>query len=274
GGPAEKAGIQVGDELGMPDGSPFTSVGAFRGSASVRILDRRGPTGSDRSVLVAPDRINALQAFLQATVQSVRIMSINRKRIGYIHLWTMGSPAFRRALDNAVTGRLKNTDGLILDLRDGYGGEPLGYGDIFFGPQISLDTRERSGSVSRSITAYSQPMVALINHGTRSAKEFLCYQLRKTRRADLVGTPTAGAFLGAQIFPIPPDGLVELPVVSLRVDGVRLEGRGVAPDLDVPPTGIYTSNDRQLLRAEEILAPPIPQAVDSSPATPRRNHAS
>jgi carboxyl-terminal processing protease len=96
-------------------------------------------------------------------------------------------------------------------------------------------------------------MVALINGGSRSAKEFFTYQLKKTKRATIVGTTTAGAFLGAGKVDIGADGMLELAIVGLRVDGKRLEGPGVSPDVEVPIAHAYTDRDTQLLRGEEIL---------------------
>ena len=69
----------------------------------------------------------------------------------------------------------------------------------------------------------------------------------------LVGTKTAGFFLGASGRPIGEDGLVMVPVVDLKVDGKRLEGVGVAPDLAVEPMDSYGPDDRQLTRGIETL---------------------
>src|SRR5262249_30129513 len=104
-----------------------------------------------------------------------------------------------------------------------------------------------------SHTAYGKPLVVLINQGTRSAKEFFAYELKKTHRGQLVGTRTAGAFLGANGIRIGEDGLLELPVTDLKVDGKRLEGVGVEPDVGVQPKDTYGPQDSQLAQAKEVL---------------------
>jgi carboxyl-terminal processing protease len=101
---------------------------------------------------------------------------------------------------------------------------------------------------------YDKPMVVLINRGTRSAKEFLSYEFKSSHRAKLVGTRTAGAFLGAGTFHVGSDGLLELPVLGLKVNGQLLEGSGVAPDLVVNPQSSYTERDAQLISAEQVLS--------------------
>jgi hypothetical protein len=46
----------------------------------------------------------------------------------------------------------------------------------------------------------------------------------------LVGARTEGAVLGAGFFPLPDGSVLELPIMEVKVDGLRLEGVGVAPD--------------------------------------------
>jgi carboxyl-terminal processing protease len=255
GGPAAKAGIQSGDHLLTVDGKPFQSAGSFVGREGipVRVDLRRGNELDTQTVTVVPVRQNMLRAFLDATNKSVRVLQVDGRKIGYVHLWVMAHEAFKSALDDIVLNRLHDTDGLILDLRDGYGGTPWGFGDVFFRPDIAWEQQARGIDPSSRRTGYNKPMVVLINGGTRSAKEFLTYQLKAGHRALIVGTPTAGAFLGAGTFEIGKDGLLELAVVGLRVNGKQLEGVGVIPDIEVAPGSPYTERDRQLARAKQAL---------------------
>lgn len=255
GGPAEKAGIKSGDQLVAADGEPFTSAGSFRGkegkSVSVRL--RRGGQEDLRTVTVMPEKRNVLKAFLDATRESARVLNVEGKRLGYVHLWTMGNDAFREALDSLVLHKLYDTDGLILDLRDGYGGIPWGYSDVFVRPDVTWEQQMRGENPLSRHTGYGKPMVVLINGGTRSAKEFLTYQFKAAKRATVVGTRTAGAFLGAGAYQINDDALLELPVVGLRLDKIRLEGAGVAPDILVRSEASYTERDTQLAQARQTL---------------------
>ena len=96
-------------------------------------------------------------------------------------------------------------------------------------------------------------MVVLINEGTRSAKELLTFQFKKSKRAKLVGKRTAGAFIAAGMFTVGKTGALELPVMDLRLDGEPLEGRGVAPDIEVEAKDSYTERDTQLKAAKSAL---------------------
>ncbi len=254
GGPAERAGILSGDRLVRAEGRPFTSAGSFRGKSggSVSIDLIRGPDKKALTLTVKPEHSNVLGAFLEATKRSAHIIKINGKRIGYIHLWTMANDRFKSVLEQELLNRLHDTDGLMLDLRDGYGGNPFGYADTFFRPDISFEERgRRMNSVRHS--GYSKPIALLTNAGTRSAKEYFSYQMKSSHRAVLVGTQTAGAFLGASFFDIGSDGLLELPIVGLKLDGHILEKNGVVPDIVVAPFNSYRSDDAQITAAEKIL---------------------
>jgi carboxyl-terminal processing protease len=254
GSPAATAGLKVGDRIVDASGRPFTTVGSFRERAGqpTTLTIKRQNQGT-LQISVTPVRENPQRAFLNATNKSVRIIERGGKRLGYIHLWTMTNDLFKEALDRALLTRLSNTDGLILDLRDGFGGHPNGFTDVLFRPDVEWGTTGHDGRKSTNHTGYSKPIVVLINEGTRSAKEWFSYQIKKASRGQLVGKTTAGAFLGAGGFPMGTDGYLELPIIDLSVDGKRLEGSGVTPDVLVEAEDTYGPNDRQLRRGEELL---------------------
>lgn len=265
GGPAAMAGVQSGDVLMSADGAPYLSAASLRDKEGRRVAVtlRRPGELAPRTVMVTPIKQNPLDAFLRATINSARVLAVDGRRIGYVHLWTMASDNFRQALDNLVLDKLHDTDGMILDLRDGYGGSPFGFSDVFFRPDLSWEVRYNDTQPHLTHTGYNKPMVVLIDGGTRSAKEFLTLQFKTSHRATIVGTRTAGAFLGAAFIPIGTDGVLELAIQGLRVNGARLENRGVDPDIAVPPTDIYTDRDAQLMRSEEIVAhAPLPVEPD------------
>ncbi len=254
GSPALKAGINAGDRIQSAEGSPFTTIGSFRGregKPTALMVLKAGET-QPRSIEVAPRKENILRAFLEATKKSAKVMLVEGRRMGYIHLWTMGHELFKQEMDNLILGKLYNTEGLILDLRDGFGGSPFGFSEVFFTPDIGWEQDFR-GVTQQRPSGYGKPMVVLTNNGTRSAKEFLSYAFKKSGRATLVGTTTAGAFLGANGFAFEPGLLLELSVVGLKLDGRVLEGKGVSPDILVEPNATYTEQDSQLIRAKEAL---------------------
>ena len=72
-----------------------------------------------------------------------------------------------------------------------------------------------------------------IDEGTRSGLEVFAYDL-KAKGIPLVGTRTAGALLGGRGYLLPDDSLLELAVAGVEVNGEKIEGKGVEPDMAVP----------------------------------------
>lgn len=263
GSPAQRAGINTGDRIKSAEGAPFTTVGSFKGregKATSLLVLKAGET-QPRSIEATPRKENILRAFLEATKQSAKVLMLEGRRVGYIHLWTMGHERFKQEMDNLVLGKLHSTEGLILDLRDGFGGNPFGFSEAFFTPDIAWEQDYRGVKQERP-SGYGKPMVVVTNSGTRSAKEFFSYAFKKTGRATLVGSTTAGAFLGANGFEYEPF-LLELSVVGLKLDGQVIEGKGVAPDVFVEPNRAYTEQDSQLLSAKQVLLQKIAERASS-----------
>jgi carboxyl-terminal processing protease len=95
----------------------------------------------------------------------------------------------------------------------------------------------------------------LINGGTRSGKETVAYGVKAHGLAKLVGERTGGAVVFGQPFCLKDGSLLYLAVTDARVDGVRLEGHGVEPDVPVPFDIRYAAGvDPQRERALEVLA--------------------
>lgn len=157
------------------------------------------------------------------------------KTIGYVHVWCGGSLS-HEALDEIMDEKLGDTDGLIFDLRDGYGGNGLEDLDRFYRREDEypiFKTVYRDGKSVNYKYYYDKPIVAIINNGSRSGKELLAFSLKTTGRAKLVGGTTAGAVLGGRLFPINDRASLYLAIFDGTIGGVRIEGVGVSPDVEV-----------------------------------------
>ena len=149
---ADKAGLRKGDVVTQIDGHPFSPVDSLTPDVGkkAKLSFTRG--GKTMSADVDVEKVNGHDFFLNATRASVRTIDFNGKKYGYIHLWTMSDEDEKNALAGTVFGRLKDTDGFILDIRDGFGGRPEGFGDPFFRPGVNLSW-ESPMSPSRSFSA-------------------------------------------------------------------------------------------------------------------------
>ncbi|HWD38259.1 MAG TPA: S41 family peptidase [Fimbriimonas sp.] len=251
---AERAGLRKGDLITLIDGHPFTPVDSLRDKVnrSVTLTVRRGDRTLTPKVSVSDER--CLEMFLQASRDSAKVIERNGRKIGYFHLWTQSSPAFQQALDGAVLGKLRDTDAFILDMRDGFGGRPNGYGDAFFRPESWIEYKWNPRSGTKELFGYQRPLVLLINGGSRSAKEVLSYIFKKSKRATLIGQTTAGNVLGTFPIRINDWSYIEIPIEDVITDGKRLEGRGVTPDVAVPSEFDQDGHDMDLQAALDRLA--------------------
>jgi hypothetical protein len=91
------------------------------------------------------------------------------------------------------------------------------------------------GVVTPRQPQFTGKVFLLTNGGTGSASEPLAHLLKQTRRATLVGERTAGAILAAVPHPIGDGWVLVLPEADYyTAEGIRLEGRGVHPDVRTP----------------------------------------
>ncbi len=231
---AETADLRKGDLILKVNNQTFTPIQSLAPfvNQKVKLSIRRGEADMEKEVTVTSKPV--LGAFLDASRASSRVIESHGRKIGYFHLWTMANDDFRNALAGAVYGKFRETDAVILDLRDGFGGRPEGFGDPFFRPEVTTTWDMGGGMAMPQLFGYQRPLVVLINAGSRSAKEIFSYVIKKSHRATLIGSTTAGNVLGTTPWRLTDWAFLEIPIVDIKTDGERLEGRGVDPDIKVP----------------------------------------
>ncbi len=234
GSPAEKAGFHRGDKLISLNGRDYSSFADWIGTSSracSAVIER---DGKRVDLKITPVKQDFLKGYVNATEKSTKIVRQQGKAIGYVHFWCGGKGA-SDTLQSAVCETLKDTDGLILDLRDGYGAANYEDMDIFFRPSIAypdVQTHSRTGSGSDR-NYYNKPLVVLINGGVRSGKEMIAHGFKKGMRATLIGETTAGYVVAGQYNKLGNRAILYLAVVDIKLDGERIEGKGVSPDIRV-----------------------------------------
>lgn len=253
GGAAEKAGLRKGDIVTRIDGQTFTPVDSMAAKVgnTVHVDFVRNHVPMSASVEVGKADGNAF--FLDGTKASIKVIEFEGKKYGYIHLWTMSNEDQKSALANAVFGKLKNTDGFILDIRDGFGGRPEGFGDPFFRPEVHLSWGMQ-GFTTDELFGYQRPLVVLIDKGSRSAKEVFAFIMKASKRATLIGEKTGGNVLGTSPSPVGDWGYLEIPMVDVKANGERLEKVGVAPDIAVPQEFDSSGKDLYIEEALRVLS--------------------
>jgi carboxyl-terminal processing protease len=256
--PAEKAGLLVGDEIVDVDGKAFEPLGSFTDKVGqdVTLHIRRTADGAIMPVTLSPSWIYPADAFENAMNEGAQVIESGGKKIGHVRLWSYAGGRYQDMLEQLLsTGKLKDVDALVWDLRDGWGGAQAYYLDIFsdLGPTMTMT--ERDGERETSNVKWRKPAALLINGGSRSGKEVLAYGFKKYQVGEVIGTRTAGALLAGRAFLLKDDSLLLLAVADVEVDGERLEGVGVMPTIEVPfPLEYAGGKDPQLDKAVEVLS--------------------
>ncbi|MHC4440650.1 MAG: S41 family peptidase, partial [Planctomycetota bacterium] len=92
------------------------------------------------------------------------------------------------------------------------------------------------------------------NGGSRSGKELLAYYFKKTKQGLLIGERTAGYVCGGSYKRISEKSMLLYCTAMVIVDGKRLEGVGVEPDIEVPfDIRFAAGKDIQLERAKNEI---------------------
>lgn len=261
GSPADEAGVGLGWRLERIDGRRWAPELDLTEGQPVA-LDMIDEAGAPRAVSVLPREMDPAPLFsLDTSRDGVAVIRIEAFEAG-LGRW------MARTLDALPPG----TD-VILDLRSNPGGR-LAEADAvlscFLEPHRPWATRTgRSGRrvVMRTSggcgdgAPHPVELAVLVNRTSRSAAELTPAALQEARRAAVVGEQTAGAVLISQDRSLPDGGRMTLSLADfITQGGVRLEKRGVTPDVAVPAR---TLDDRRAGRD-----PALDTAVAMLRATP------
>ena len=169
----------------------------------------------------------------------------------------------------SVIQYLKDTKGLILDIRQKRGGntlnveavvsrfitEPLERNDAYInGEKLDLSPYQPRGAFT-----YTNPVVVLINGSTFSAGEFTTEALKQLPQVTAVGDTTGGGSVGGSeddLYFLPSGKSFDVGHIDFRrYDGLPWEWLGVPPDIRVVQTeaDIKAGRDKQLEYAIEFL---------------------
>jgi len=282
-GPAESAGLQVGDQI--------LAVEDFRATRSnIDIMMRYFRFLNANRKL----RLTISRAGSNPQVISVEAMLKSEFSKDFSHLYDtyareqkkeheplakdyepgivyLRFPSFMTSSHDAgsLMGKAKNARAVILDLRENGGGridvleEIAGYFSSQDGKLAEFVGREKTVpvEVKRRSPNIIAPLFILVDSHSASASEMLARYLQLTHRGKIIGDRTSGRVNAARIFP----GAIrsvysvyyatEIAVArAVMVDGDGLEGKGVVPDELCIPTAddLRTAKDPCLDKALEL----------------------
>jgi len=235
GSPADAAGVRFGDRLVSVEDEPFHPIRSFRGRAGepTRLTVQRAPGREGRETLsVTPERIRPSSLFMRSLESSARVHEREGITIAYLRVRSYAGEHYHERVQALIgTAPLAQADALLLDLRDGWGGANPRYLNLFNRDVPTLEMRPRRGESGVFQPNWIRPVALLVDEATRSGKEILAFAFREYEIGPVYGSRTAGAVVGGRPFLLADGSLLFLAVADTRVDGQRLEGVGVAPDV-------------------------------------------
>ncbi len=192
-------------------------------------------------------------------------------------------PQLASPLAEAVD-RHREAAGMILDLRGnpgGVGGMAMGVSGHFIDERVELGTMttrentmrfvvnpQRIAPDGRRVSPYTGPVAILLDRGSGSTTEIFAGGLQALERARVFGETSAGQVLPAVITELPSgDRLMHAVADFTGPDGVRLEGRGVLPDTEVPLSraSLLEGGDPVLEAALRWISSATPTSNEATP---------
>lgn len=261
GGPADLAGLRRGDRIltvngmdpqrseilrpaGNDPGLPGPAGYFIAPEKPVKLSLERRPEAGEKglfSITIKPYPWN----LVAASKSSRRIIKRRGVAMGHMHMWHLANLGVVSNLRKALLGKFRDCEGLILDLR-GRGGTP----------GLVNETLSLFEKYDPFGPRWQRPVVAIIDGGTRSAKEVLAFHLKRRKIATLVGERTQGAVLGGRFFALRDGSHLMIPTTDMRTltYGISLEGNGVKPHVKVKDKLPWADGHDPLLeRAAEEL---------------------
>jgi carboxyl-terminal processing protease len=193
--------------------------------------------------------------------------------IGYLNLLTFTPMTVDRARDAINEFISKGYNGLILDLRNNYGGlldSAVNVTNLFVEGGVVVSTRSRLPqrneihyARARAMVSQDIPMVVLINRGSASASEIVAGALKDRGRAYLVGEKSFGKGSVQQVYDLDRVGFKLTTARYYTPSDVNIDKIGIPPDLEVLfPEFTLAEAERY---SELILAERIPAFVSANP---------
>ncbi|MBS3984018.1 MAG: peptidoglycan-binding protein [Selenomonadales bacterium] len=235
--PALSAGLKIGDVITAVDGR------AIKGLGIAQVMSQ------------LDGEVNTLVrlTYYSGDPASVQTVSLTRQWVtppsaawgvhqgyGYIRILTFGEHLAADVKD--ALEALKDTPGIILDLRDCQGGSMQSLMAVtqYFVPQGLMGFVESRGQrqpLRSPGPGPAKPFVALVNAGTASAAEILAAGMKYSGTL-LVGEITYGKGTAQRWHDLGPElgGIIYTVGNYLDITGARIDGRGLTPNVIVGNT--------------------------------------
>ncbi len=263
GSPADLSGLKQGDMLVSVDNHQIKGKSIFQVAQYIK-----GALNEVVTLVISRDGNKLTKKIKRAEikVKTVECAKLD-KDTGYIHIISFIGNDTPLEFINAMN-KIKDTKGLILDLRGNTGGlfqNAVFVSNLFLksGDIVSVIGRDGLSSsyrVQRGEFVYEKPLVVLVDGDSASASEIVSGALKDNNRAKIVGTKTFGKGVVQKIYALPNQMGMNLTIAKyLTPSGRDINEKGIEPDYEVTFTrdDVNKNFDRQLEFAKNLIAKEI-----------------
>lgn len=248
-GPAEKAGIKVGDVLLKVDGQDIKGVYGDKVASLVR-----GKSDTMVEITVKRDEkekvIKVKRGVVELQSVSSDVINYENINIGYIKITSFADNTSKQ-FSGALSKIEESIDSLVIDVRDNPGGHLQQVTDIlsvFFSKGkvlYQIESKEKKDKVT-SLTKESRdyPVMVLINRGSASASEILASCFKDNYpNAKVIGLTSYGKGTVQKSVSLRSGNSFKYTTQKwLTAKGEWIDGKGVVPDVEVIQSNEYLQN--------------------------------
>ncbi len=263
--PAQKAGLEVGDQLLTIDGqyvkgktlSQITKL--IKGKENTKVSIKISRDGNEKTYEMKRAKVSVPSV-------SSKIIDKNDKKVGYISIDVFSSTTYKQFKKEYNSLVNKKIDSLIIDVRNNPGGQLDDVKEIL---QLlekrdkvlyQIQTKNIKNKVYDGTKSYCNYKISiLINKGSASASEILATSLKENNKAILVGKTTYGKGTVQKAYSLSSGATLKYTTQKwLTPKGNWINEKGIAPDEEVDLSDEYKENpsddtDNQLQKAIEVL---------------------
>ncbi|MFZ2007995.1 MAG: S41 family peptidase [Stellaceae bacterium] len=272
-GPAQHAGLKIGDKIVAIDGTPVAGH-----QVSDIIHELRGPIGSIVGLTIERPGVAGTRDYKieRALVVVPTVTATREGNIAIFHVASFNQSTTQRVTEGIIEAQRQapggKLAGIVLDLRGDPGGlldQAVSLSDLFLskGPIIATTGRHPASHQYFAATGHaiaaSTPIVVLVNGGSASASEIVAAALQDVGRAVVVGSSSYGKGTVQTVMRLPNDGELTLTWARLVTpSGYYLQQHGVVPTLCTAGIGDSDAS------VDTVLRRPV-DAADADASRPR-----
>ncbi len=276
--PADKAGIQAGDQIVRIDDQPTQDM-----SLTEAVQKMRGAKGTKvKLTIVRKGERKPLEFELvrdTISIQSVKWRTLE-PGYGYVRISSFQSGTvndLRKALDQLESDN-HPLQGLVLDLRNDPGGlldQAVEVADEFIDEGLIVYTGGRLDNQKMRFEAHKNskprnfPIVVLVNSGSASASEIVAGALQDHKRAIILGEPTFGKGSVQTVIPMSDGSALRLTTsLYYTPSGRSIQAKGIEPDILVKKETSQKAEDDGTDEIRRVREKDLPRHMETKKAEP------